>query len=74
MRLTTRMKKSKQMIRLVRSVELSTSDLIYPIFVREDGRKFEIPSMKGQNYLSLKDAVKVCSEVVDLGIPAIMVF
>jgi porphobilinogen synthase len=68
------MKKSKQMIRLVRSVELSTSDLIYPIFVREDGRKFEIPSMKGQNYLSLKDAVKVCSEVVDLGIPAIMVF
>jgi porphobilinogen synthase len=74
MRLTTRIKKSKQMIRLVRPVELSTSDLIYPIFVREDGRKFEIPSMKGQNYLSLEDAVKVCSEVVDLGIPSVMVY
>jgi porphobilinogen synthase len=59
---------------MVRSVELAPTDLIYPVFVREDGKIFEIPSMKGQNYLSLEDAVKVCSEVVDLGIPAVMVF
>lgn len=74
MRLTTRIKKSKQMVRMVRPFDLSTSDLIYPIFVREDGKKFEISSMKGQNYLSLNDAVRVCGEVVDLGIPAVMVF
>jgi len=74
MRLTTRLKKSKQMIRLVRPVELTTSDLIYPIFVREDGKNFEIPSMKGQRYVSLDDAVKVCKEAVDIGIPAVMVF
>jgi len=74
MRLTTRLKKSKQMIRLVRPVEVTTSDLIYPIFVREDGKNFEIPSMKGQRYVSLDDAVKVCKEAVDIGIPAVMVF
>jgi porphobilinogen synthase len=59
---------------MVRPVELAPTDLIYPVFVREDGKRFEIPSMKGQNYLSLEDAVKVCGEVVDLGIPAVMVF
>lgn len=74
MRLTTRIKKSKQMIRLVRPQELTTSDLIYPIFIREDGRSFEIPSMKGQYYLSLADAVKTCRQAVRFGIPAVMIF
>jgi porphobilinogen synthase len=68
------MKKSKQMIRLVRPFELTSSDLIYPIFIREDGKKFEIPSMKGQRYYSLKDCSKICREIVDLGIPAVMIF
>ena len=62
------------MLRLVRPIELSTSDLIYPIFVREDGRKFEIPSMKGQEYLALNDAVKTCEKVVELGVPAVMIY
>lgn len=48
MRLTTRLKKSKAMIRLVRPTELISSNLIYPIFIREDAKGFEIPSMKGQ--------------------------
>jgi len=74
MHLTTRIKNSKQMIRLVRPQELTASDLIYPIFIREDGKKFEIPSMKGQYYLSLADAVKVCRQTVGLGIPAVMIF
>ncbi|MDH5482952.1 MAG: porphobilinogen synthase [Candidatus Bathyarchaeota archaeon] len=74
MRLTTRIKRSKQMIRMVRPVELTTSDLIYPIFVREDGKKFEIASMKGQDYFSLEDAVTTCKKTIELGIPAVMVF
>jgi len=74
MRLTTRIKKSKAMIRLVRPLELTSNDLIYPIFVREDGKTFEISSMKGQEYLSLDDAVKVCGKTVELGVPAVMVF
>ena len=74
MHLTTRLKKSKQMVRLVRPMELTPSDLIYPIFVREDGKKFEIPSMKGQKYDSIESAVKTCAKTVELGIPAVMVF
>lgn len=74
MRVTTRLKRSKQMIRLVRPFELTPSDLIYPIFIREDGKRFEIPSMKGQRYYSLQDCSDVCSKVVDLGIPAVMIF
>jgi porphobilinogen synthase len=74
MRLTTRLKKSQQIIRMVRPFELTPTDLIYPIFVREDGRRYEIPSMKGQEYLSLRESITVCSKVVDLGIPAIMIF
>jgi porphobilinogen synthase len=74
MHLTTRLKKSKPMIRLVRPLELSVSDLIYPIFVREDRKRFEISSMKGQEYLSLNDAVSVCGKAIDLGVSAIMIF
>lgn len=74
MRLTTRIKRSKQMIRMVRPIELTISDLIYPIFVREDGKRSEIPSIKGQKYLSLEDAVKVCRKTVEFVIPAVMVF
>jgi porphobilinogen synthase len=55
-------------------MELTTSDLIYPIFVREDGKKYEISSMKGQNYLSLEDATEICGQAVRVGIPAVMIF
>jgi porphobilinogen synthase len=74
MRLTTRIKRSKQMIRMVRPKELTANNLIYPIFIREDGKTFEIPSIKGQNYLSLDSAVQVCNTALDLGIPAVMTF
>jgi len=74
MHLTTRLKKSEQMIRMVRPNELVAHNLIYPIFVREDGKKFEIPSLKKQRYYALGDCTNVCREALDLGIPAIMVF
>jgi len=74
MKYTTRLKKSKQMIRMVRPFDLSASDLIYPIFVREDGKTLAIPSIEGQRYLSLKNCAQACKEVVDLGIPAVMIF
>jgi porphobilinogen synthase len=72
--LTTRIKKSKAMIRLVRPIEVNASNLIYPIFIREDGKSFGIPSIRGQNYLSLDGAVDVCHKAVELGIPAVMIF
>ena len=72
--ITTRLKRSKALIRLVRPHKLSCDDLIYPIFIREDGKNYEIPSMKGQRYLSLEDCVDVCHETIELGIPAVMIF
>lgn len=74
MHITTRLKKSKQLIRMVRPHSLTASNLIYPFFVREDGKKFEIPSMSGQNYLSLDAAVETCNRALELGIPAVMIF
>ncbi len=74
MHITTRIKKSKQTIRMVRPKELTVNDLIYPFFVREDGKTSEIPSMKGQRYYSLEDCEEACSEAIDLGIPAVMIF
>lgn len=74
MRLTTRTKRSRQTIRLVRPMELAPNDFVYPIFLREDGKRHEIPSMKGQKYLSLKDAAEVCHRTAELGIPAVMIF
>jgi len=59
---------------MVRPFELTASDLIYPIFVREDGKEYEISSIEGQKYYSLDGVSKVCKEVVDLGIPAVMIF
>jgi porphobilinogen synthase len=70
----TRINRSKQMIRMVRPLGLTPSELIYPIFVREDGKNLEIPSLKGQHYLSIKDTVKVCEHCIELGIPAVMIF
>jgi porphobilinogen synthase len=71
---TSAIKKTKAMIRLVRPIDISTNDLVYPIFVREDGRKYGINSMNGQEYLSLDNAVEVCEKAMDLGIPAVMIF
>jgi len=59
---------------MVKPFDLSPSDFIYPIFVREDGKAKVIPSMEGQKYLSLKNCAQACKEVVDLGIPAVMIF
>jgi porphobilinogen synthase len=59
---------------MVRPNEIVAHNMIYPIFVREDGRKLEIPSLKKQRYYSLGDCDDVCREAVELGIPAVMVF
>ncbi|MFC1803319.1 porphobilinogen synthase [Thermoproteota archaeon] len=54
---------------------ISVSDLIYPLFVKEGIHKpEEISSMPGQFQYPLKDIVKAASEVVDLDIPAVMLF
>jgi len=74
MNVTFRLKQSRSMLRLIEPTSLTSNNFIYPIFVREDGKTYAIPSMNNQNYLSIEGAVDVCSKVVDAGVPAVLVF
>ena len=54
---------------LVRESELSTADLIYPVFVIEGKEKREaVPSMPGIERLSIDLLVKLAKEVRELEI------
>ncbi|MEB1807678.1 MAG: porphobilinogen synthase [Bacillaceae bacterium] len=60
---------------MVRETHLHKEDLIYPIFVTEGEQvRHEVPSMPGVFQLSLDLLDEEVNEVVDLGIPAIIVF
>ena len=75
---TTRMRRlraAKFSRDLVRESELSTTDLIYPVFVIEGEEKREpVPSMPGVERLSIDLLVKLAKEVSELEIPAIALF
>jgi porphobilinogen synthase len=59
----------------VKETQLSTNDLIYPIFVKEGIKEIEqISAMPGQFRLSLDDLIKECEQIISLGIPAIILF
>ena len=70
-----RLRQHEAFRRMVRETRLTSSDLIYPLFVTEgrDQRR-EIASMPGQFRLSIDLLVKEAGEVAGLGIPAIMLF
>lgn len=75
---TTRLRRTRRhdaIRRLVRETTLTSSDLIYPMFV-VDGNKQEIavPSMPGINRYSIDLLVAEAAQLVDLGIPAIALF
>lgn len=61
--------------RLVRETELTTNDLIYPIFI-VDGKKQRDPvlSMPGIDRLSIDLLVEEAAHVAELGIPMIALF
>lgn len=70
-----RLREKEVFRRMVRETTLSTSDLIYPIFVTEGrDRRDEIASMPGQYRLSIDLLVKEAGEVASLGIPAVILF
>ncbi|MEZ0323469.1 MAG: porphobilinogen synthase [Hydrogenothermaceae bacterium] len=70
-----RLRKNENIRRLVRETVLSVNDLIYPIFV-EDGENIEkeIPSMPGIYRYSIDRLSKELDEVVNLNIPAVLLF
>ncbi|MCB1476286.1 MAG: porphobilinogen synthase, partial [Rhodobiaceae bacterium] len=61
--------------RLVRETQLSTDDLIWPIFVQEgDTAREPVPTMPGVDRLSVTEAVRAAEKAAALGIPVIAVF
>jgi len=59
----------------VRETQLSTDDVIYPMFVIFGEQiKQPIPSMWGIYQLSIDNLIAEAKEVVDLGIPAVLLF
>ncbi len=70
-----RLRNHPQLRRMVREHQLTTADLIYPLFVVPGEHiREEIPSLPGQYHLSADQAVRVAKEAAALGIPAVEVF
>jgi len=60
---------------MVRETHLSKNDLIYPMFVMPGEKiKKEVKSMPGVYNFSIDLLVKECKELVELGIPAVILF
>jgi len=70
-----RLRRNAAIRSMVQEFQLHLTDLIYPIFVVEGEQiKQEIPSMPGINHFSIDQLQDEIQQVMDLGIPAIMVF
>ena len=70
-----RLRRSESLRRMVRETHLTVDSLIYPIFICPgENVNYPIDSMPGVCRLSVDQSVEVCREVVDLGIPAVMLF
>lgn len=72
---TRRLRKKDGIRRLVQENRLELNDLIYPIFIEEgQGIESEIPSMPGIKRFSIDNLSKELDEVVQLDIPAVLLF
>lgn len=72
---TRRLRKTENIRRLVRENKLTVDDLIYPLFIEEgENIETEIISMPGIKRWSLDTVFKELDEVVELKIPAIILF
>jgi len=70
-----RLRRSEPLRRMVRETRLSAADLIYPMFVTVGrGRREEIGAMAGLYRWSVDLLVKEAGDVLQLGIPAVMLF
>jgi porphobilinogen synthase len=70
-----RLRQNAKLRALVRETELSVSDLVMPLFVREGARlRRPINSMPGQFQLSVDELVKDAARTAKLGVPAVILF
>jgi porphobilinogen synthase len=70
-----RLRRTDWLRRMVRENELSTADLIWPIFV-VDGKtkRTPVPSMPGVDRLSIEEAVREVERAAKLTIPCVAIF
>jgi len=70
-----RLRRSEPLRRLVRETRLEREDLVLPLFAVE-GRRVRQPvsSMPGVERLSVDELAEECRRVVDLGLPAVILF
>ena len=72
---TRRLRKSEGIRRLVQETKLSVDDFVYPLFIEEgENIETEIISMPGIKRYSLDRISKELEEVVELNIPAVLLF
>ena len=70
-----RMRRDDFSRRLMRENTLSASDFIYPMFILDgENRREAVESMPGIERVSIDLLLKQAQEVIDLGIPAIVLF
>ncbi len=73
----TRMRRQRQAAwtrRMVAETELTTADLILPLFVHESAKSELIKSMPGVARHSVRAIVEIAKKAAELGIPAIALF
>ncbi|MDB4496675.1 porphobilinogen synthase [Flavobacteriaceae bacterium] len=72
---TRRLRKSEGIRRLVQETKLSVDDFVYPLFIEEgENIETEIVSMPGIKRYTLDRISKELEEVVELNIPAVLLF
>ena len=70
-----RLRRTETIRRMVREIEVTLDDLIYPLFVAHGlDVKLQVPSMPGVFQYSIDTLVKEAREVKELGIPAVLLF
>lgn len=70
-----RLRKTANLREMFRETRLSKSDFIYPLFIVEgENVKREIGSMPNIFQMSVDIALRECEELLELGIPAIILF
>ena len=70
-----RLRKSEQLRALVRETQLSTAQLVYPLFIMEGTNiRQEIPSMPGVFRISIDQLDREAAELLELGINSVILF
>jgi len=70
-----RLRRNEKLRGMVQEHELSSKHLVHPLFIKEgECKRTAIPSMPGVDQLSIDSALFEIEELVDLSIPAVLLF